>query len=153
LHLSAFPVFLLVLTVPALTWLGGSAKGPKAARPGLYLLLVLTLLQAAVFQWQFYRDGPKRGDAFDAGFPEAFAAATALQSRPIYLIGGPGKYTYVHAYWYGTLGGMDASAFVRLSVGARPPAQSLVIDDMFGEPCARCQLILMRPPYIVYRVL
>jgi 4-amino-4-deoxy-L-arabinose transferase-like glycosyltransferase len=153
LRLIAFPVFLLVLTVPALTWLGGSAKELKAARPGLYLLLVLTLLQAAVFQWQFYRDGPKRGYAFNRGFSEAFAAATALQSRPIYLIGGPGKYTYVHAYWYGTLEGMDASAFVRLSAGECPPAQSLVIDDMFGEPCARRQLILIRAPYVVYRVL
>ena len=153
LRLIAFPIFLLVLTVPALTWLGGSGKGLKAARPGLYVLLVLALLQGVVFQWQFYRDGPKRGHAFNRGFPEAFAAATALQSRPIYLIAGPGKYTYIHAYWYGTLEGMDASEFVSLSDGERPPAQSLVIDDMSGEPCARCQHILMRPPYYVYRVL
>lgn len=151
LHLSAFPVFLLVLTVPALTWLSRSAKGPIAARPGVYLLLGVTVLQAAVFQWQFYRDGPTRGHAFDAGFPEAFAVATALQSRPIYLIGGPRKYTYIHAYWYGTLQGMGASEFVRLPVGDRPPAQSLVIDDMFGERGARDQIIHMRPPYVVYR--
>jgi len=153
LRLIAFPVFLLVLTVPALTRLGGSGKGMKAARLGLSLLLVLTLLQGLVFQWQFYREGPKRGYAFNRGFPEAFAAATALQSRPIYLVARPGKYMYIHAYWYGTLEGMDASEFVSLSAGERPPAQSLVIDDTFRKPCARCQLILKRPPYTVYRVL
>jgi 4-amino-4-deoxy-L-arabinose transferase-like glycosyltransferase len=153
LRLIAFPVFLLVLTVPALAWLVEGGKRLSAPRAAFSLLLVLTLLQAAVFQWQFYQEGPKRGYAFDAGFPEVFAAATVLQSRPMYLIAGPGRYTYIHAYWYGTLEGMDASEFVRLSAGERPPAQSLVIDDMFGEPCVRCQIILMRPPYVVYRAL
>ena len=152
LRLIAFPVFLLVLTVPALAWLGEDGERRSTRRATLAVLVVLTLIQAAVFQWQFYGEGPKRGYAFDADFRKVLTAARAIPSRPIFLVTGrPGRYHYIQAYWYGTLHGMPASEFTRLPANKRPPAGSLVIDDISGEACAQCQLILMQPPFVLYR--
>ncbi len=151
LRLVAFPVFLQVLTVPALVWLCERGKHQSRRRVALTLLVLATALQAAVFQWQFYRDGPKRRPVFDAGYPEFFASATSLRSRPIYLVS---RFHYIHAYWYGALQGMEASAFVRLAPDEPAPAGSLVIGDLYlGDPCPRCEVILLRPPFIVHKAL
>ena len=72
----AYPVFLLVLTVPALAWLFGTGDGRTGAGPlsgpavrqaVLTVMLTMTAVQAAQFFWLFFRYGPDRGEYFDAG--------------------------------------------------------------------------------------
>lgn len=166
LRLVAFPVFLLLMTVPALTWLldasdsrpsftpawlRGIAVGRSVRLKVFYALAALTLLQAALFQVQFRRDGPTRGRAFDEGYPKVLDEALAAEPGPIYLVDGPAGPAYIHAYWYATVRGLDASRFVHLTGGARPPAGSLVISAQ--QQCDGCQVISRRGPFILYRAL
>lgn len=167
LRLVALPVFLLLLTVPALmwllgtpdtarlspapAWLRGGVVGRSVRRKVLLALLVLTLLQAALFQVQFRREGLKRGHVFDDAYPKILDEALAAESGPVYLIDGPDVPAYIHAYWYSTVRGLDSSRFIRLTGGARPPAGSLVLGS--ERQCSSCQVLSKRGSYILYRVL
>ena len=106
LRLTALPLFLLLMTVPALEWLLGPAEQmqeaagkrqkdgafrrfPRSTRLGiLSVLLALTVAEAVRFQIIFRREGPNRGAYFDAPYKEAYDAAVAQPARPIYLIDG-----------------------------------------------------------------
>lgn len=166
LRLIAFPVFLLLMTVPALTWLldasdsgpsntpawlRGVVAGRSVRRKVFYALAALTLLQAALFQVQFRREGPTRGRVFDDAYPKVLDEALAAGSEPIYLVDGNAGPAYIHAYWYATVRGLDTSRFVHLTGGARPPAGSLVISS--HPQCDSCQVISRRGPFILYRAL
>ena len=88
LRLIALPIFLLVITIPAIRWLldgwgmretndSSALKAPPHAnhrkrRIALISVLGLAALQAAYFQWVFHREGPKRGDHFDVPYKEIF---------------------------------------------------------------------------------
>src|SRR2546425_10388187 len=105
-RMIACPVFLLVLTIPALEWLiqnGGekaqpdeipaagmakSTKGVSPRRAILITLLLATIMQAAYFQTVFWRDGPKRVVSLDATYKDVYDVAVAMPSRPIYLADG-----------------------------------------------------------------
>lgn len=166
LRLVAFPVFLLLMTVPALTWLldtsdsrpspapawlRGGVASRSVRRKVFYALAALTLLQAALFQVQFRREGPTRGGAFDEGYPKVLDEALAAGPGPIYLVDGNAGPAYIHAYWYATVRGLDLSRFVHLTGGARAPAGALVISS---HPfCDSCQIISRRGPFILYRAL
>jgi hypothetical protein len=166
MRLMACPVFLLLLTVPALEWLlapdkqkqdadggrqeAGSSKRSheavaarglsRSTRLGiLSLLLVLTVVQAIHFQTVFRRDGPKREFDFDVPYKAAYEAATAQPDRPIYLedeFWGP---AYIHAFWYATVKRRPTSEFVHLPVGAKPPAGAVVISS--EQNCQNCEII------------
>jgi hypothetical protein len=114
-------------------------------------LAALTLLQAALFQTLFRREGPKRGHVFDAAYPKLLEEALAAGSGPVHLVDGPGGPAYIHAYWYATVRGLDTSRFVHLTGGARPPAGSLVLSS--ERQCGGCQIISWRGSYILYRAL
>ena len=151
-----FPIFLLVLNIPALAWLLGSEnevdrtegdEGSWAAsfRSALCLaLMVLTVLQGSYFQGKFHQQGPKRGYAFESDFAQVFAAATTLPSRPIYLVGEDAT---ISAYWYATAQGRSTAEFVELPSGARPPTGALTINAT--TPSASCLLIQRYGHYIL----
>jgi hypothetical protein len=151
LRLVAFPVFLLVLTVPALAWFCEAGADGRARRTILRALLVLTLLQGALFQWQFHQSSrtPRRLHLFDAEYPQKIlAAALATPLRPVYLADALAIPGYIQAYWYGTLQGIDLSQFVHLPAEVSPPTGAIVIST--EENCPRCQIIATSNPYTLY---
>lgn len=177
LRMIPYPVFLILLTVPALQRLieGRAVRTPpskkkakkKAKEPepvtqepllsffskrkALGALLALALLQALYFQYQFHRDGLNRGAAFDAGYRDLYRQALAEPERPIYLLDGMWGPAYIHAFWYAAMDGRAASDFIHLEYGQRPPAGALVISS--EDKCTNCHIILRRDQYLLYRAL
>lgn len=176
LRLMAYPVFLLVLTIPAFEWLlapeakrmstsfssteRSSDQGPQSPLPAatvprwvrlgtLFLLLAGTVLQAAHYQTIFRRDGPKREYEFDVPYKAAYDAAIAQPNRPIYLEDGKWGPGYMHAMWYSTIQGRPRSEFVHLPDRGRPPRGSVVISS--AESCQNCEIIKRSGVYLVYR--
>jgi hypothetical protein len=142
LRLIALPIFLLLLTAPALAWL---LERSAARRAVLAAAILSTLLQGALFQWQFHAAVGQRWHSFDTFYPEVFAAAIARPQRPIYLMDATGAPGYIHAYWYGLFQGMQKSDFVRTAEDEHPPAGALVISC--ETPCQNCDLILERASF------
>jgi hypothetical protein len=178
LHLFAYPVFLTVLTIPALEWFltkrtpapvevapsGEVAKPawerfrlcvegtlpPRSVRLAvLTLLLSVTLLEAYWFQIAFRRDGPKRLFEFDVQYKEAYDTATKQPVRPIYLEDGKWGPAYIHALWYATVENRPRSEFVHLNQGMKAPPGVVVISS--EEQCQNCESILRTGVYHVYK--
>jgi disulfide bond formation protein DsbB len=174
-RLLAYPVFLLVLTVPALEWLlarSGASAGhaPKAATgqdsqenkgQGLNLaiprvirfcfllsLLALTGVEAYKFQTFFRREGPKRSYEFDVTYKAVYDAAIGQPSRPIYLEDGRWGPAYIHALWYAALEKRPRSEFVHLKPGVSAPPGAVVISS--GD-CQSCETLLRSSIYQVYK--
>jgi 4-amino-4-deoxy-L-arabinose transferase-like glycosyltransferase len=148
LRLIALPCFLLVLTVPAIEFLLEEGEQRRQARRvALTVLVLITLLQGAVFQWRFHTASP-RVDAFDSYYQELLATALAQPQRPIYLFEKTPA-AYVYAYWYATLGGVSISNFQRLSRDQTPPPGAIVIGHEL--PCTDCEVIISRGQFQVYR--
>jgi hypothetical protein len=175
LRLMAYPVFLLLLTVPALEWLlapnapkgirgdttgetiGGQqfqARVGGISRPArlciLFLLLGATVLQGARVQAAFRRDGVKREYEFDVPYKAVYDAAIAQPTRPIYLQDGKWGPAYMHAMWYSTIEGRPRSEFVHLPDRGKAPRGSVVISS--AENCQNCEIIKRNGVYFVYRV-
>jgi hypothetical protein len=171
LRLMALPVFLSLMTVPALQWLLAPDEQKQEAAGGrhnigaslhalsrsvrlgiLILLLALTIIEAIRFQTIFRREGPKRGIYFDASYKEAYDAAVAQPSRPIYLIDGYYGPAYMHAFWYATVEGRPTSEFVHLADAAKhpsPPIGGVVISS--DQNCQKCEIIKRSGVYLLYR--
>ena len=155
-RLLAYPVFLLVLTVPALEWLGLSA-GVSAIVPRLvrfcllFLLLTLTVAEACRYQTVFRREGPKRSYDFDVPYKAAYDAATRQPVRPIYLEDGRWGPAYIHALWYAVLERRPTSEFVHLKPGASAPPGKIVITS--GDGCHHCETLMRSGVYQVYKSL
>src|SRR5260370_23451890 len=157
LRLVAYPIFLLLLTVPALQFLIARPTEPQTVpesadvqpfQPApqamstvvreaiLFTLLLAAVMQAMYFQSVFRREGSQRGYVFDAAYKEIFDAAMALPDRPIYLVDGTSP-AYVHAYWYATVEGRNRAELIPMKEGIRPPMGALVIGS---EPnCGNCK--------------
>jgi len=148
LRLIAVPVFLFLLTVPALQWLGAAASGSRR-RAVLHGALILTLIQGAVFQVLYYQRAPQRD--FDAGFVVAFDAATALPERPVYLLPDKDQAWYIQARWYGALRGLGAEQIIRLKPAEQPPAGAVVIAEAGSDKCVNCRILNQQGAFIVYR--
>lgn len=171
LRIIGYPVFLLLLMIPALTFLleqPGEAAGnvtletegqapPIAASPALpsktrqtilAVLLAGIALQAAYFQRVFRREGPDRAYVFDVAYKDIYDTATALPNRPIYLSDGI-QPSYEHAYWYALVEGRNHDEFIHLDEGARAPAGTIVISS--EAKCVYCQVIKKSGNYMVYR--
>ena len=170
LRLVAYPIFLLLLTVPALQFLLDRPTQPHtvAERPDvwpaqvgapntlsvfarraiLFAMLLAAALQAMYFQSVFRREGPQRGYVFDEAYKDVYDAAVAMPNRPIYLIDGTSP-AYVHAFWYATVEGRNRAEFVHLPEGARPPSGALVIGS--GANCGNCEVIKRNGEYLLFR--
>jgi 4-amino-4-deoxy-L-arabinose transferase-like glycosyltransferase len=148
LRLAPLPVFVIVFTIPAITWLAVRAGPGKTA---LALLLVLMLAQGAVFFWQFEKsaNSARRLRQFDHGYPEQiFAPALAMNQNPIYLADALAIPGYIQAYWQATLRGIPIADFVRLAPNKGAPADALVIST--EENCPRCRIISISEFYTLY---
>lgn len=149
LRLIGLPVFLLVLTVPALEFLLSDENDPNLRRWQALLaaLLLLTFTQGAIFQWRFHT-APPRVDAFDSYYPEVLSAALAQPERPVYLLDKTPA-SYMYAFWYATLRGLDLNNFERRNKDTPPPAGAVVISHEL--PCTNCEMIIERGQFRVYR--
>jgi len=172
----AYPVFLLVLTIPALEWLLApdepkqstctTSQEAYSGAPGrtavishglsrpirlgfLGILLVATVAQAVDFQVAFWRKGPERVNEFDTLYKPLYDAAGTQPQRPIYLENGQWGPAYMDAYWYATVEGRPISEFVRLPAGARPPSGTIVLSS--NSECQNCQPIQKSGCYLLYR--
>ena len=164
LRLVAYPVFLLMLTIPGLSALisdqtiqpvseRNSASGtqPMPAWSRQIILVILLAAMAAqtiYFQRVFRREGPKRGWVFDASYKNLYDAAMAISARPIYLIDGD-EPAYEHALWYAAIEGRSPDIFVHLDEGVAAPAGALVISS--ESHCLNCLVIKKSGDYVLYR--
>jgi hypothetical protein len=151
LRLVPMLIFLLLLMTPALGKLStnGQRRWPK---PVLAVLMLLTLVQGAAFQWRYHAGAgsPWRLHLFDAAFPRViFAPALAQPSRPIYLA-DPAPTAYIQSYWYAVLNNVPASDFVLLKIDESPPMGAAVISTEMG--CDRPQVLAQTEPYTLYLV-
>ena len=175
-RLMGYPVFLLVLTVPALEWLLAPADPmhrvgdrtdtthhgepdravivshgpPRAVRLGIVaVLLAATVAQAVDFQIIFWRQGPERYFAFDVLYKPLYDVAVARPERPIYLENGMWGPAYMDAYWYATVERRPISEFVRLPDGVKPPPGAIVLSS--NSDCQNCEVIQKSGAYELYR--
>ena len=147
LRLICLPVFLLVLTAPAIEFLSAATGSrPGARRMLLAALVLLMLVQGGIFQRQFHV-ASAREDAFDSYYPEVLNAALAQPERPVYLLDKTPA-AYMYAYWYSTLRGLDLNNFRRASKDAPPPSGTVVISHEL--PCTNCEMIIERGQFRVY---
>jgi hypothetical protein len=157
LRLVAYPVFLLVLTIPALSFLLEPAEGvppnslSAAARQVILLVLIAGMAAQVIYFQRVYRhEGAQRGWVFDAAYKDVYDAAVKLPGRPIYL-SDTTEPAYVHALWYATLEGRKTDEFVHLDEGARAPLGSLVIAS--EQNCFNCQIMKKSGDYVLFRSL
>jgi hypothetical protein len=146
LRLMVFPIFLIVLVGVGAQRLLDSGRTGRLA---LLALAALTVAQGALFQAQFWQQGPGRGGAFDAAFPGVFEAALATRASPIYLRDQGNLPGYIEAYWYGATLGIDRSAFVRLRSDEVPPPGAVVLGT--DKNCGACDVLAEDGDYIAYR--
>jgi 4-amino-4-deoxy-L-arabinose transferase-like glycosyltransferase len=151
LRLAPLLVFLIVLTVPALEKLLSMDSRPWYRRI-LIVLVILTLVQGAAFQWRYHASAgsPWRLRLFDATFPRVILSpALAQPLRPIYLA-DPAPTAYIQSYWYGVLNGAPVSDFVLLKPDEAPPMGAVVISTEMG--CDRPKVLAQTEPYTLYIV-
>lgn len=148
LRLIALPVFLIVLTVPAIEFLlREDCPRRRVCRVVLTCLVLITLVQGVIFQWRFHA-APPRDDAFDTYYEGLLAKALARPERPIYLLEKTPA-AYMYAYWYAALRGLSLDNFQRLPPGASPPPGAIVIGHEL--PCKNCEVIGERGQFQIYR--
>jgi 4-amino-4-deoxy-L-arabinose transferase-like glycosyltransferase len=162
LRLDAFPVFLLIFMVPALIWFLDVQKSeadlktaPRKSfvvmlrRYALPILLLLTVAQAAYFQFVFRKDARTRDTMYDVGYRPVFNAAIAQPKRPIYLVDGYWGQAYIHSYWYATIDGIDLSNFVHAGKNQTPPVDAIVITA--DDKCDSCEPLFQDGQFVLYR--
>jgi len=148
LRLIALPVFLMVLTVPAIeVLLNANGRRENLRRVSLAGLLLAIVLQGAVFQWSFHTSIP-RVDAFDSYYGELLTIALGQPQRPIYLVDKTPA-AYVYAFWYATLRGVGVDNFYRIPRDEPLPAGVVVISHEL--PCTNCEKLFERGQFQVYR--
>lgn len=147
LRLVGLPVFLVVLTAPAIEFLlSKNGDWLNARRATLTALVLAILLQGAVFQWRFRVSLP-RVDAFDSYYQELLTTALRRTERPINLLDKTPA-AYVYAFWYATLQNVDVNNFRRAS-GNEPIAPGAVVIS-HELACTNCEIILERGQFRVY---
>jgi hypothetical protein len=152
LRLVALPVFVVLLCVPALDWLAAH-QTKRAWRFALVVAVSLTLIQGALFQWQYrtYGESSYRAQLFDADYPaKVLPAALGQPSRPIYLADAEPIPGYIQAFWYATLQGVPLTVFKHLPADTPAPAGSIVITTEDIRP--RCVQLTQVEPYTLCRM-
>jgi hypothetical protein len=136
LGLIALPVFMAVLTIPALEWI--TSLRNVALRSAVAAILVLGF-SAEATRWQvvYHRDGPKRTDQFEAGFKDAFDGA--LRHGGTIYARRSDHGAYIGSLLYGLLAGRPRSSIVILEDGQGPPPGATVM----GRPgeCVGCVVL------------
>lgn len=149
LRMIAYPVFLLMLTVPAVEWLlEDNAPGAQMRHALSLALLSVFVFEAAYFHSKYARHGPERTLAFDAEYKPLYEKAVQRLERPVYLVDGYWGPAYAHAFWYATLEGRDTKEFIHQPYFTRPPDRSLVLSS--EKVCNKCELVAREGNYILY---
>jgi 4-amino-4-deoxy-L-arabinose transferase-like glycosyltransferase len=149
LRLIAFPVFLLLFTIPALAWLLEWNRSEQLKKALLGVFMAGLILQSIFFFSRFYTEGPERGYAFDDGYSELLLKAREFGSDKIYLLDGPYYPGYILGYWYGTLQGIERDRLVHVEDRSQLMPGSVVISS--EEQCETCEIVMEREPYMLYR--
>ena len=148
LRLSPVPVFMVVLTIPALEWLMMS----HARRALVSIVLILTCAQATYFQIVYEHHGRDefRLNMFDADYESRIlpTALAASAGGPIHIQDTPAIPGYIQAKWYATLEHLPLEKFVILEPNSAPPPNAIVIST--APTCDGYQLLYERSPYRVY---
>jgi len=147
LRLAPVPVFLVVLTIPALDWL---RDGGRARRVVLASFIALTVVQGAVFRIEYAASAasPQRLHVFDADYPaKILPAALTASQRPVYIADALARPGYVQALWYSTLFQIPRETFDVLPPEANAPEGSVVITTEETHP--RCRALAESEPYTV----
>lgn len=167
----AFPIFFMLFTVPAISWLMGlydkkedqtvsendSKKGfwtPTTKRyfrlATLGVLLLLTAVQGIQFQSLFRVNGlvEARKGVFHEAYSRVLDQALAMEDRPIYLHDS-GEPVYMNALWLGISKGYDKSNFVHLLDRQNPPEGAIVISSK--TTCTDCQVLYLDGGFLLYR--
>jgi hypothetical protein len=150
LRLSPLPVFILVLTIPALASL---VKQRTALRQtSLATAFLLVLVQGGYFLIINERraNDVTRLHMFDADYPSKIlpTAIAASGSQPIYLANAPAIPGYIQALWYATLEHIPLDKFVVLEPDAVAPNGAVIIST--EDNCPRCDAVFVRSPYHVF---
>jgi 4-amino-4-deoxy-L-arabinose transferase-like glycosyltransferase len=148
LRLIALPVFLLLLTIPALEFF--FTRKQLVNRVAIIAAIVLLVVQGIAFQITYHRavNNAWRRHLFDADYKTTiFDAALRDGRKPIYLADALDT-PYIQAYWYGTLGHLSLKDFVKLKRDEVPPVGSLVITTYEG--CTQENVIAQTDPYTLY---
>src|ERR1043166_1997527 len=169
---AAFPIFLLLLMVPAISWLLGRNRdttNESAWRtieslplPGrerflrlgfLCGLMVLTMVQAVYFQIN-YRDDPTGGGRshhYAVDFPAVFDIAVAYPDRPIYIEEG-GDPIWISTEWYSVVKGVDLNQnFVHVEGNQQPQDGALVLTSNSRGAPPGSELVRSYMSYTLYR--
>lgn len=167
----AFPIFFLLLTVPAISWLLGigshktddgvlnesqrssfwsSAIERKLRFGVLSILLLLTAVQGVQFQIAFRKNGtdPSRKAVFHEAYERVLDRALSEADRPIYLQDS-GEPVYMLGLWFGETKGVDRADFVHLLDRQNPPEGGLVITSKGS--CTECQVIYQDAGFLLFR--
>src|SRR5229473_3527670 len=151
LRMIAYPVFLLVLTIPALEFLlerqvairseedTARTLSQAARRSILAVLLLMSALQAIYFQKVFRREGPTRDFYFDVDYKIVYDEALKQPNKPVYLLDGVNGPVYMDGLWYAAVEGRNRADFIHLDEGKRAPAGTIVISS--EEYCFNCQVL------------
>jgi hypothetical protein len=142
---ALLPVCLCVLAVPAVDALLRRARAEQPWRVVAATLAALAVAQAVWFQAVFWRDGPNRGEAFEAGIEDVLK--TALLSSPdgrvfVYM---DDKRARTQVEWQArVLGRQDAVVRAGAGSAALPSGSVLVARD---HACTGCRLLVARGAY------
>ncbi|MBK8466943.1 MAG: NHL repeat-containing protein [Chloracidobacterium sp.] len=167
----AFPIFFLLLTVPAISWLMGiynekadisdsveskrasfwSSSTERYIRFGMLgILLLFTAVQTVQFQIVFRKNGidPSRKTVFHEAYERVLDKALAEGDRPIYLHDS-GEPVYMLGLWFGATKGVDRADFVHLLDRQNPPEGALVLTSK--STCTECQVIYQDGGFLLFR--
>jgi len=150
LRLAAVPIFLIVLTVPALSWL--CERKTRARRALAVTAIVLILAQGIYFQWVHHKtaETAQRMFLFDADYFSTILplAVNTSGSRPVYIAHTSPIPGYIQVLWYATLRHLPGDKFVMLPPDVPVPDGGVAITT--ESTCPRCQILWRRDPYTVY---
>ena len=126
LRAMPYVVFLFALSITGMT---------EARRPLLAMAFLLAAAQAGWFFFVWSANSGTRGAAFDCCVPPVLDVALAQHRLPIYVTG---INLYPDVVWFGTLRGVDRSAFVD-SEHKTPPAGAIAITRV--NSCVGCRVL------------
>jgi 4-amino-4-deoxy-L-arabinose transferase-like glycosyltransferase len=153
LRLAAFPVFLLLMTIPTFQWLIESDVWTK--RIALIVTMLLIVTHGLLFQWRYHASAsaPRRLHTFDADYPAKIwpAALANAGTQPVYLADAASRPGYIQAFWYATLQGIPLSNFISLGFDKSAPEGAVVITT--EQRCQRCKVLAESEPYVTYKAL
>jgi 4-amino-4-deoxy-L-arabinose transferase-like glycosyltransferase len=145
LRMILWAVLLPLLAIPAMEAV------VAIHRPALRIAIVVALVavfavEAVHFRVLFDRDGPKRGDVFEAEVKPVVEAAlrhggTIYAARELHT-------AYIDALWYGVVAGRSPSSFVILDRGDNGPPGALLVG-MIGD-CPECKTVFENGEYRAY---